>query len=149
MLFGLSPKLRIGALENVRIEAFFRPLAPKSATVPSTSAPISTFQFDNEPSLRVISVSGQNVSENPSGSINSPDVVFTEPGEISVIVQGINVPAQTPIKLRVTTPESTINLPGAEQTPVLLGADGFANFSLTVPAGLGTIQAFAEFNIGN
>ncbi len=132
---------------RVRIEAFYRPFAPNAFPVPSATAPVESFDFSSEPTLAVISVSGTNVAQPPSGSLTSPDVVFTEEGTIDIVVQGTNIPTGTAVTLRVTTSTGVIELPADGDPDVTLDATGMATFSTSVPAGLGTVQAFAEFTL--
>ncbi len=133
---------------RVRLEAFFRPLAANVTTpVPSATAPVEAIDLTDQPDLRVISVAGNNVADPPTGSLNSPDVVFTAAGEITVTVEGDNIPPGTPVTLRITTSEGIINLPASNAASVTLSAGGTASFTTMVPAGLGTIQAFAEFTL--
>jgi hypothetical protein len=91
-------------------------------------------------------VKGVNVVQPPTGSFQSPDVVFSEPGPVTITVTAANIPDGTPVTARIVTASNTINLPAAADPPVTLAA-GTANFTTTVPAGHGTIQAFATFNI--
>lgn len=140
-----------GGNGKVRMEAFFRPFATESTVPPSVSVPISTFLYEpgSEPTLRVTIIAGANAPANPTGSLNSPDVIFAETGPVTIVVNGTNVPAGTPVSLRITTTEGTLNLPSDGQPPVVMGADGRATFTATVPAGLGTVQAFAELTVQN
>jgi hypothetical protein len=109
-----------------------------SAPVPDPAGPESTF--------RIVSLAGQNVIQPPGGDVNNPDVSFSQPGDITVTVQGVNVPDGTPVHLRLTMVGSIINKPAAGEPNILL-TGGTATFTLTVPSGRGTIQASAEFTI--
>lgn len=130
---------------RIRIEAFFRPFAARTSPPPSATAPIEAPNFGDMPTLSVLSVAGANVAQPPTGNLQTPDVVFTAAGQVTITVVGTNVPVGTPVTLRITTSGEIINLPG-EGTPVLMGANNQAVFQATVPAGIGTIQAFTEFN---
>jgi hypothetical protein len=57
----------------------------------------------------------------------------------------VGIPVGTPVKLRITTSEGVI-----PAGPVNLGADNTVEFTgVNVPAGIGTVQAFAEFQVSN
>ena len=82
----------------------------------------------------------------PGGDLMNPDVTFSQPGDITVTVQGQNIPDGTPVRLRLTMVGYVINKPAAGEPPALLSG-GMATFILTVPRGRGTVQAFAEFTV--
>ncbi len=134
------------SLDNgrIRLEAYYRQLAGQTRPISVNSAPIANTDFNTLGVLAVTLVSGQNVVQPPSGNTLSPDVIFTAAGPISVTVQGTGIPNGTPVKLRVTTSENVIDVPAvnlAGNTAVFSGVN--------VPAGIGTIQAFAEFKVSN
>jgi hypothetical protein len=113
-----------------------RPTQP--AHVPA--APILTREFDTGTNLLLItSVAGQNVVQPPRGDLLNPDVIFSDPGDITVTVRGTNVPNGSVVRLRLTTATGIITPPNTALT------NGIATFTLTVPRGHGTIQAFADF----
>lgn len=133
------------ATGRIRIEAFFRPLAANAAPPASATAPVAAPDFGDLPRLTILSVDGENVAAPPTGNLQTPDVVFTADGTVTIVVDSENVPQGTPVTLRITTSGSIINLPEPGDPDVTIGADGQAAFTATVPAGLGTIQAFTEF----
>ena len=94
----------------------------------------------------ITSVAGTNVVQPPGGDLFNPDVTFSQPGDITVTVQGQNIPDGTPVRLRVTMVGTVINKPAAGESPALLSG-GTATFTLTVPRGRGTLQAFAEVTV--
>jgi len=129
---------------RIRLEAYFRQLAGSTRPVSVNSAPIANEDFNTLGALVVTQVAGENVAQPPSGNTLTPDVVFTAAGTISVTVQGNNIPDNTPVTLRIATSESVITPPAVNLT------GGTATFSgINVPAGIGTIQAFATFQVGN
>ena len=131
---------------RIRLEAFFRPLAANALPPATATAPTSTPDFADLPTLSVISVDGANVTQPPSGSLQTPDVVFTDDGTVTVVVEAANVPNGTPVTLRITSSGEIITLPVFGDPDIVLAGDpSQATFSTTVPAGLGTIQAFSEF----
>lgn len=128
-----------------RLEAFYRRLAGQTRPVSVNSAPIANTDFNTLGSLTVTRIAGNNVPPVPSGNTLTPDVIFTSAGPIAVTVQGAGIPVGTPVRLRVTTSEGVISA-----GPINLAADNTAVFSdVNVPAGIGTIQAFAEFQVSN
>lgn len=130
---------------RIRLEAFYRQLAGQTRPVSVNSAPIANTDFNTLGSLTVTRIAGNNVPPVPSGNTLTPDVIFTSAGPIAVTVQGAGIPVGTPVRLRVTTSEGVI-----AAGPVNLAADNTAVFSdVNVPAGIGTIQAFAEFQVSN
>ncbi|MBK1833194.1 hypothetical protein [Roseibacillus ishigakijimensis] len=136
-----------GGEGRIRMEGYYRPLAPNASPVPSATAPVESIDFSNQPALSVISVAGENVAQPPSGSLSSPDVIFTEAGPVSITVQGQNIPQGTPVSVRITSNEGIIELPSGDDPVVSLNASGTATFNTVVPKGTGTIQAFAEFTL--
>ena len=134
-----------GGAGRIRLEAFYRPIVPNASPTPSATAPTETSGEASDAMIWIANVAGEAVGNNPTGSLITPDVVFTEAGTITITVDSENVPVGTPVELRITTTEGIIDLPGDGQADVTLAADGTASFSATVPAGVGTVQAFAEF----
>ena len=108
------------------------------------SAPVANQDFNTLGVLNVTQVAGVNVAQPPSGNALTPDVVFTAAGPISVTVQGTGIPNGTPVRLRVTTSASVI-----EAGPVNLAGNSAVFSNVNVPAGIGTVQAFAEFQLAN
>lgn len=142
-----GPAASDGGPGRIRLEAFYRPIAPNATPVPSATAPTETDALSVDRTLWISNVAGEAIGEFPTGSLISPDVVFSTEGEITVTVQSMNIPVGTPVLLRISTSEGIIKLPGESDPEVTLGQDGSASFTTTVPAGLGTIQATAEFTI--
>jgi len=132
-----------GGQGRIRVEGFYRSLVGNGSPGPSVSAPIATRNFNGASALIISKVAGLNVAQPPSGISTNPDVVFTAAGDITVEVRGTSIPDTTPVTLRVTTPTGVIIKPAQSDPPVTL-ANGVATFTLTVPAGLGTVQAFAQ-----
>ena len=141
---GGSLQANGGGAGRIRLEAYYRSLAGNTTPVSSVSAPIATRNFDHTSALTVSKVAGAVIAQPPTGSSISPDVIFTAAGSITVEVTGKGIPDNTPVTLRVTTATGVINKP-AQNEPVVPLVGGKASFTVTVPAGLGTIQAFAQF----
>ena len=128
---------------RIRIEAYDRNFT--GATRPGIvySLPIAGQDFSLQGTLTVSRIAGQNVQQPPGASLISPDVIFTQAGPIEVTVIGQNIPNGTEIRLRVTTSTGVLTA-----GPEFLNA-GSALFTLSVPAGTGTVQAFADYRITN
>jgi hypothetical protein len=129
---------------RIRLEAYFRQLAGQTRPISVNSAPVANQDFNTLGALSVTQVAGVNVAQPPSGNTLTPDVVFTSAGAISVTVQGNNIPNGTPVRLRVTTSQQVI-----EAGPVDLAGNTAVFNNVNVPAGIGTIQAFAQFQLSN
>lgn len=140
---GRSQSGEVGG--RIRVEAFYRPLAVNASPAPSATAPVESLVTGDTPTLMVVSVDGVGVVDPPSGNPNTPDVVFAEAGTVSVVVQGTNIPEGTAVTLRITGSGTIIELPESGDAAVTLDGSGMATFTATVPAGVGTIQAFATF----
>jgi hypothetical protein len=78
----------------------------------------------------------------PGGDTTNPDVIFTEAGDITVNLATTNLPQGTTLTVRVATDGPAITAPS---TPT--DASGNASATLTVPAGFGTIQVYAEYTV--
>ena len=147
----LNNAARLEAADDgrIRLESYERAITgtilPINAFNTAISLPV-TASAGPESTLRVITVAGQNVVQPPSGDLLSPDVTFSAPGDITVTVQGQNIPDGTPVKVRVTMVGNLINKPAAGEPNVVLSG-GTATFTFTVPRGRGTIQSFAEFTV--
>ena len=130
---------------RIRLEAFFRPLAANALPPATATAPTATPDFTDLPILSVISVDGENVTQPPTGNLQTPDVVFTDEGLVTIVVEATNIPIGTPVTLRITSSGEIITLPTFGDPDIVLNGSLQATFSTIVPAGLGTIQAFSEF----
>ena len=131
---------------RIRIEGYFRSLAGNSVTiVEKTSAPVAAQNLGAAPELIIASVDGAQVTQPPGGSLTIPDVVFQNTGVVNIVVNANNIPDGTPVSVRITSSGQVIDIPGQGQPNIVLDG-GSATFSATVPAGVGSIQAFAEFN---
>jgi hypothetical protein len=125
---------------RIRTEAFFLRLAQVPQPV-NSAAPPSALALTDAGSIRVVSVAGLPVPQPPAGHLNAPDVVFSNPGETTIGLSTANVPVGTVLTVRITAAGQVVT---TESTPT--DAGGNATARAIVPAGLGTIQAFAEFS---
>lgn len=130
---------------RIRIEAYYRPLAANSSPTPSATAPVIDLLSGDTPALAIVSIDGADVSEPPTGDPRTPDVIFADENPVTIVVMGTNLPEGTPVTVRVSASGGIINLPGSGEDPVTLDGTGMASFTATIPAGVGTVQAFAEY----
>ncbi len=128
---------------RVRIEAYDRDFTGSTRPGIVFSLPVAGQDFAAVGTLTVTRIAGQNVAQPPTGSLVNPDVLFTQAGPIEVTITGQGIPNGTEIRLRVTTKDGVVTA-GPE---FLTG--GSAQFTLTVPAGTGTVQAFADYRTSN
>ena len=127
---------------RIRLEGFQRDLIDNAhSPAPTGSVPVQNIPPVTQPALEVTSVTGIGVPQPPSGSWTNPDVIFSETGPVTIVITGSNIPNGTPISLRVTTSGGLL-----APAPVALSG-GQATFNLTIPQGLGSIQASAQFNL--
>jgi len=131
---------------RIRIEGYFRPLTTNAYPVPSAGPPTDTFAGLTGTALTVAQVAGAGVRQPPQGSTSNPDVIFTQAGPVTIGVTGQNIPNGTPVTLRLATSNGVIHLPATGQ-PAVTMQDNAASFSATVPAGVGTIQAYATITL--
>lgn len=75
----------------------------------------------------------------PGGLTSVPDVVFAEAGPVDIELSTTNVPPGTEITVRVTAAGQALT------TTATTDSFGNATATLTVPAGVGTVQAYAEY----
>jgi hypothetical protein len=128
---------------RIRFEAYYRTLAGSTQPTSVNSAPVSSTDYNAVGTLSIQSVKGINVAQPPTGNTLTPDVIFTDAGPVTVVVQGTSVPDGTPVQLRIATINGVIT-PAAQNM-----TGGTATFNVTVPKGIGTLQAFATFTINN
>jgi len=128
---------------RVRFEAYYRTLAGSTQPTSVNSAPVSSADYNSVGTLAIKSVKGINVVQPATGNILTPDVIFTDAGNVNIVVEGTNVPDGTPVQLRIATNNGVQNVPPQNM------AGGTATFSVAVPKGIGTLQAFATFTVNN
>ncbi len=128
---------------RIRLEAFFRLFTGDVLPVSVNSNPIAGPELTQLPVLTVTRVANIIVPQPPGGNQLAPDVVFNSTSPLNIVVTAQNVPDGSPIRLRLTTKDGIVT-----SGPVFL-TGGSASFNLTVPSGIGSIQAFADFRTGN
>lgn len=136
---------------KIRIEGYFRNILNTSSGITSGSATasvplaVTVPPAGTSPGLTITHVAGTAVAQPPTGSLSSPDVIFSSTGTVNITVTAANIPDGTPVTCRVTSGSQIINLP---TTGTVTLAGGTCSFSTTVQAGVGTIQAFCNFTTG-
>lgn len=124
---------------RLRVEAYTRSLTGGQTPPAVVGLPAANGEQNRVGTLSIVSVDGANVTQPPSGNLNTPDVVFSDAGQVNIVVNATGIPNGTPVRVRITTANSVI-----ETAPVNL-ANGTATLTATVPAGLGTLQATAVY----
>ncbi len=136
---------------KIRIEGYFRNILNTASNITSGSATasvplaVTVPPAGTAPGLTITHVAGTAVTQPPTGSLSSPDVIFSSTGTVNITVTAANIPDGTAVTCRVTSGSQIINLPTTGTVPL---AGGTCTFSTTVQAGVGTIQAFCNFTTG-
>ncbi|MEQ1749467.1 MAG: kelch repeat-containing protein [Prosthecobacter sp.] len=136
---------------KIRIEGYFRGILNTASSITSGTATasvplaVTVPPAGTSPGLTITHVAGTAVAQPPTGSLSSPDVIFSSTGTVNITVTAANIPDGTPVTCRVTSGSQIINLPTTGTVPL---AGGTCTFSTTVQAGVGTIQAFCNFTTG-
>jgi hypothetical protein len=124
---------------RLRVEAYTRSLTGGQNPVAVVGLPAANGELNQQGTLTIVSVDGVNVVQPPGGSLQTPDVVFSDAGPVNVVINGVGIPDNTPVRLRVTTGTGV-----TEAGPVNL-VGGSVTIPVTVPKGLGTLQASAQY----
>ena len=93
--------------------------------------------------LLITDVAGESVSFPPGGNPLNPDVIFGSDAVVEITVEARNIPDGTDVTLTIEHDSE-----GTIQVPAVTLNGGEAVFSRVVPAGAGTIQAFATYQVG-
>jgi hypothetical protein len=137
----------IGGVGRIRVEAYESQVLPNTSPMASTvSTPVwnsSAITGQTQYQLTVTQVAGLAVPIPPTGSVTNPDVSFSSDQPVTINVSGVNIPNGTPISLRLSGTGINSTLP-VEGDPVVTMTNGTAQFSATIPVGLGQIQAFCN-----
>jgi hypothetical protein len=124
---------------RIRVEAYTRTLTGGQTPVGVVGLPAANGELNQAGTLTIVSVDGVNVAQPPTGNPQTPDVVFTDAGAVNVVVNGTGIPNGTPVQLRITTATAVIQ-PAPQNIQ-----NGTVTFNVTVPKGIGTLQATAQF----
>lgn len=90
--------------------------------------------------IRITTVDGKPIDDPPGGDTTVPDVVFSKSAAITINLATEQIPRGTRLTVRVAAAGQVFT---AISTPT--DASGHAAATLNVPAGVGTIEAFAEY----
>ena len=127
------------------MEAYERPLATGSVTVPVVGLPYLARDIENRPALLITSVDGLGLPAVPIGTYSSPDISISDGAPVDVVVTAQNVPDGVAVVLRMTHRGGGVTeFPNGGDPDVLL-SNGTATISATIPAGIGALQAVAVF----
>lgn len=126
-------------LGRIRTEAFVVNFA--GSTPSAAIAPPLGLSLGAQESVSIVSVAGQGVRMPPHGDTSDADVIFTESGPVTIGLRTTGIPAGTQLRVRVTTSGGQVL--SATSTPT--DNIGNASATMTVPAGVGTIQASADY----
>lgn len=124
---------------RIRVEAYARTLTGGQNPIAVVGLPAANGELNQVGTLTITSVAGQNVVQPPTGNPQTPDVIFSQAGSIAVQITGVGIPDNTPVKLRINTGNSVIVAGPANMV------GGAVTINATVPKGVGTLQATAEF----
>lgn len=124
---------------RIRVESYIRTLSGGQVPTAVVGLPSAAGELNMVGALTIVSVDGVNVVQPPTGNLQTPDVVFSDAGAVTVVVNATGIPNGTPVTLQITTATTVIRT-----TPVNL-VGGTATFNVTVPAGVGTLLATAQF----
>jgi hypothetical protein len=127
-----------GGPGRIKTEAFAFQLSNLTNPIATEDRPVPL--CTNPGSIRITSIAGQ-VVLSPGGNTASPDVIFSQAGPITVNLATTNIPQGTTLTVRVATDGQALT------ASTRTNASGNASATLTVPAGFGTIQAYAEYMV--
>jgi hypothetical protein len=125
---------------RIRLEAFFVQSSLNQNPAHTFGPPLTTGLNDNPGTIRITDIAGQVVPNAPAGNTNTPDVIFTAAGPVTITLATTQIPTGTPLTVRITAVGQVITV---QSTPT--NASGVATVTVTVPAGPGTVQAFASY----
>ncbi|MBI1928048.1 hypothetical protein HYR99_27870 [Candidatus Poribacteria bacterium] len=89
-----------GSYGRIRLEAFQHTFTGTVNPQPFVVRPGLVF-FDDLPAIRVVSIGGVSVPENPMGSYTTPDVTIDAPTAVTLALEAHDIPAGTVIHLRL------------------------------------------------
>ena len=133
-----SGSIHANSRGRVRLEAFEINLPNSITSIASTAPPIQITPID-APTITITNVAGQTVPGDPTGQTQTPDVFFEESGAVTIALTTENIPEGTTITVQVNASGQII------EGQAVTDSAGDASVDLTVPAGVGAINAFAQF----
>jgi hypothetical protein len=130
-----------GSSGRIRIEAFQHLYNFSVSGGPTiTSSPFDTYVTSTgNPTIRVKTVDGVAVNPSPSGTFETPDVVFNNGAQVPVVIEAQNVPLTAPVKLQIYSedgPDQTFN------APALTGTLALSTTTVNVPFPTGFSRGF-------
>jgi hypothetical protein len=135
---SLSARVGVEHTGRIRLEAISNSYGGSSAPAAIYGFPISS-GLEDLSAITIVTIAGQAVPQPPGGLTSVPDVVFAEAGPVDIELSTTNVPPGTEITVRVTAAGQALT------TTATTDSFGNATATLTVPAGVGTVQAYAEY----
>lgn len=140
-----------GARGYIRIQAFnttdFRPTAQPSNAI---SAGLPQIPAPPIPQLVIASIAGQNAPATPLGSFAAaPDITVpaAQTNPVSVVVQGVNIPVGTTVKVTVTPETGGTRTTAPDVTLTGTVAASTATAQATLPQGMSVISATATIDL--
>jgi hypothetical protein len=119
----------------IRLEAFQQKFTGSVSPAPALASPFAPFLPTTlAPSLHVVSIDGQPVSPNPTGSFTVPDVAINKSTPVTVQIQARNIPLNATVQLSFFS-ENGPDLSPAVSTLSGTEAQSTATSSVTLPLG--------------
>jgi hypothetical protein len=119
----------------VRIEAFQQNFTGGISQPFNLASPSNVYPSAVPATVRVVTVDGISVAQNPTGTFEMPDITINKSGLVSVVIEARNVPPGTVVKLHILSengPDITV-----DSTPLVLvdGTLSSATAEVTFPPG--------------
>lgn len=132
----------LGGPGLIRLEAFQQTCNCGLNNTPTRFAtPFAVFLPTALPSVRVVSVAGAPVSQNPSGSFQIPDVIINSGASVPVVIEARNVPVGIVVSLHLFSET------GSDQfvdSPPLSGTDQLSTATVSVGFPSGFTRGFVR-----
>lgn len=133
---------------RIRLDSLIYTFTGTTTGVVSGGGPSIVF-LPNAPTVRIVSVDGKVVPDNPTGGIGGIDVVIDGPGTVPIVLEASRVRLGTTIAV-TAKPESDASVIGPVISPGLAGTfeSSAATVNLTFPsAGVFFLEARATFTL--
>ncbi len=133
-----------GGTGRIRLESVTNTFTGTVNPVAAISSPRPLFYPESGPVIRLVSVDGVAVAEDPTGSFTMPDVTIDNGGEVTLEIEAASIPVGTVISLTLTSDEGGVQ--ALTSTP-LAGTfdDSTATASITIPTGFSTFYMTASW----
>lgn len=121
---------------TVRLEAFNQQFAGTISGTQYSGTPYNSFAPNNatSPQLTVVSVAGSPVAPLPLGNFDTPDVRFSAAGAVPIVLNGVNIPAGTPVSIDVFS-ENGPDITDSGTLATTSGANTTTTITVTIPPG--------------